>query len=106
MTNETKSSDPVEWTPADASPAAPGDGWTTAGWALLVCGGAALIFAVMMNTSVETFTPGPYGGRSDVVNLDLQFTKGLAIAGCLFSMGAGIFSLGVGAIVKAIDRNR
>jgi hypothetical protein len=91
-------------TPADATPTVHGDGWQMAGWAFVVAGATALVVAVMMGTSVETYASAAYGGPSEVVNLDLQFKKGLAIAGSLFVIGAGIFCLGVGAIVKALGR--
>ena len=95
------SSETVDWTPANASATVPGDGWQMTGWAFAVIGAIALVAAFFMGTTVET--GGPYGGGS-VVNLDLQFTKGLAIGGSLFAIGLGAFCLGVGAIVKAIGR--
>ena len=83
---------------------AAGDGWSIAGWLFAACGGVALFFAIQMKTSVSTYSSSAYG-PSEVVNLDLQFTKGLAIDGALFAIGLGVFCLGVGAIVKVIGRN-
>lgn len=78
----------------------PADGWRGAGWTFTALGVLALAFSLFMKTSVET--SGLYGATSEVVNLDLQFQKGLAVGGSLFSIGAGIFCLGVAAVVKAI----
>lgn len=96
-----RGSSAADTTPADASATVHGDGWQMTGWAFAVIGAIALIAAFFMGTTVET--GGPYGGGA-VVNLDLQFKKGLAIGGSLFSIGLGVFCLGVGAIVKAIGR--
>lgn len=91
----------VEWTPEmSAATNSPADSWRSAGWTFAALGAIGLALSLFMKTSVET--SGLYGATSEVVNLDLQFHKGLAIAGSLFGIGLGVFCLGIGAIVTAI----
>lgn len=80
----------------------PGGGWQVTGWAFALSGIFALVYSTLMETSVTT--SGLYGAASEVVNLDLQFHKGLAVAGSLFAIGLGVFCLGISAVVKAISQ--
>lgn len=94
--------DPVEWTPGmSAATSSPTDSWRMSGWAFALVGLIALTLSLFMGTTVES--GGPFGG-GEVVNLDLQFHKGLAIGGSLFAIGLGVFCLGVGSILEAITR--
>lgn len=93
------SHDAVDWAPADATPTVPGDGWQMAGWALTVLGGLGVVVSYFLDISVD----GGYG-NDDIVNLGLMFEKGFIAACSLSALGLGVFSLGVGAIVKAIGR--
>lgn len=94
--------DPVEWTPGmSAATSSPADSWRMSGCAFALVGILALVLSLFMGTTVES--GGPYGG-GEVVNLDLQFHKGLAIGGSLFAIGLGAFCLGVGSILEAIGR--
>lgn len=81
-----------------------GEQWTLWGWVLAVLGAISLTFALLMNTTVETSLPGVLGDgeRSEIVNLDLLFKKGVAVAGSFAAIGFGVFCLGVGAIIGAI----
>ena len=102
MTDEAKSSDPVDWTPElSAATSTPGDSWRMSGWSFALIGVIALTLSLFMGTTVNT--GGTFGG-GEVVNLDLQFHKGLAIGGSLFAIGIGVFCLGVGSILEAIGR--
>lgn len=66
-------------------------------------GVVALIFSLMMGTSVETASP--FGG-GEVVNIDLQFQKGLAVGGSLFAIGLGIFCVAIGSVLQAINASQ
>lgn len=104
MSDEAKSSDAVEWTPElSAASSSPADSWRMSGWTFALVGAIALTLSLFMGTTVEP--GGPYGGEQ-VVNLDLQFHKGLAIGGSLFAIGLGVFCLGVAAILEAIGASR
>lgn len=81
---------------------ATGGGWQVTGWAFALIGTFALVYSTLMKTSVATSSL--YGAASEVVNLDLQFHKGLAVAGSLFAIGLGVFCLGISAVVKAISQ--
>lgn len=95
-------SDPVDWSPEmSAATSSPADSWRMSGWTFALVGVVALVLSLFMGTTVNT--GGPYGG-GEVVNLDLQFHKGLAIGGSLFAIGLGVFCLGVGAVLTAIER--
>jgi len=83
------------------SPDEPGDGWRAVGWFFAAAGAIGLVFSFYMDTTVEA--PGIYGS-TEVVNLGLQFNKGLAVIGSLFGIMAGLLCLGVGAIVAAINQ--
>lgn len=97
-----QSGEAVEWTPEmSAAARSPADSWSMAGWAFALVGAIGLTLGLFMGTTVDT--GGPYGG-GQVVNLDLQFHKGLAIGGSLFAIGLGAFCLGVGSILEAIGR--
>lgn len=103
MSDEAKSSDAVEWTPElSAATSSPADSWRMSGWTFALIGVIALTLSLFMGTTLGT--GGPYGG-GEVVNLDLQFHKGLAIGGSLFAIGLGVFCLGVGSILEAIGRS-
>lgn len=102
MSDEANSSDPVDWTPEmSAATSSPADSWRMSGWAFALIGIIALVLSLFMGTTVET--GGPFGG-GEVVNLDLQFQKGLAIGGSMFAIGLGVFCLGVGAILASLGR--
>ncbi|MBL9067813.1 MAG: hypothetical protein JNN10_16145 [Sphingopyxis sp.] len=95
-------SDPVDWSPEmSAATSSLGDSWRMSGWTFALVGVVALVLSLFMGTTVDT--GGPYGG-GEVVNLDLQFHKGLAIGGSLFAIGLGVFCLAVGSILDAISR--
>lgn len=83
----------------------PGRDWTVWGWLLAIGGAVGLAISLYMEISVETYTAssilGP-GGASQVVNLDLMFHKGVAVAGSLATLMAGLFCFAVGAIIRAI----
>ncbi|MBU7588312.1 MAG: hypothetical protein KAF42_03765 [Sphingopyxis terrae] len=84
----------------------PGSGWQLAGWALSVIGLIALVSSLYMQTTVETYAPPSsfsVGGSSEIVNLDLLFRKGVAVACSLASVAIGIFCLAVGSILAAIN---
>lgn len=81
--------------------AGPAERWDFAGRAFVGLGLLCLCLSLLIGTTVET--GGPYGG-GQVVNLDLQFYKRLAIDGSLFAIGLGVFCLGVGSILEAIGR--
>lgn len=102
-----KSSEPVEWTPEMSTATSdPAEGWRITGWLLLIFGVVGLGIGLYMETSVETYRSAelaPYL-PSSITNLDMLFKKGLTVAGGLFAIGAGIFCLGVGAIVKALGQ--
>lgn len=105
--------------PGTATPAAPtsslipttapggaGEPWRLWGWVLTLTGGAGLGVSLFLKTSVQTYVPASVlgdGGTSEVVNLDLLFQKGVAIAGSLTAIGLGLFCVGVSAIVVAIE---
>lgn len=85
----------------------PGSGWQLAGWALSVLGLIALVSSLYMQTTVETYTPSTsfsVGGSSEIVNLDLLFRKGVAVACSLAAVGSGIFCLAIGSIIAAINQ--
>jgi len=94
------SHDAVDWTPADATPTVPGDGWTMAGWALVALGAIGVAMGFFSGISVD----GGYG-NDDIVNLGLMFEKGVVLACGLSAVTVGTLCLGIGAIVKAIGRN-
>ena len=79
--------------------------WSAWGWSLAIFGSIGAAVSLTMKTTVEHFTPstilGP-GGSSEVVNLDLMFHKGVAIAASLSAIGIGVFCIAVGAIINAI----
>lgn len=80
--------------------------WRMWGWVLTAIGGLGLGFSLFLKTSIETYVPPTLlgsGGTSEVVNLDLLFQKGVAIAGSLTAIGVGIFCIAVSAIVGAIE---
>lgn len=85
------------------------DGWTKIGWLMLIAGILGFLFSLAMKTSVESYTPPSIlgvGGSSSVVNLDLLFHKGVAIAGSLTAIGIGVFCVAVGAILKSIATSK
>lgn len=86
---------PPEALPPLASPQSAGDNWRGAGMLVILGGAVGLPFSLFLNTTVETYA-------SDVVNLDLMFRKGVAVACSLTAIGAGLFCLAVGAIIGAI----
>jgi len=82
-------------------PSSAADSWTRCGWAAVVLGAIGLALSLLMKTSVEA--AGVYGATSEIVNIDLQFHKGLAVAGSLFAIGLGVFCLGIGAVLRAVS---
>ncbi len=98
--SSTQPIEAVEWEP-DASSGEPGDGWRNAGSILAVIGAIALAYGLFSGISVDAGY-----GYDDVVNLGLMFEKGAIIACGLTALTMGTLCLGVGAIVKAIGRNR
>lgn len=85
-----------------------GENWRGAGWLILLGGVVGLAVSLFLKTSVETYAPAILGGNgtSEVVNLDLLFRKGVAVACSLTAIGAGLLCLAVGAIIGAIHAPR
>ena len=79
----------------------PAERWDFAGRTFVGIGLLCLCLSLLIGTTVGT--GGPYGG-GEVVNLDLQFYKGLAIDGSLFAIGLGVFCLAISSILEAIGR--
>lgn len=85
------------------TPPSTGDNWRGAGWLIMLGGAVGLGVALFMDTSVETYAPAILGGGTrEVINLDLLFSKGVAIACSLTSICTGLFCLAVGSIIGAI----
>jgi hypothetical protein len=85
-----------------AAASAAGGGWRVLGWLLSIAGAVALIISLFLDTSLPTYSSGFLGGPSEVVNLDLLFRKGVAIACSLTAIGVGLLCLAAGAIIRAI----
>lgn len=84
-----------------------GERWKMAGGVITTVSAGGLMLGLFMDTSVETRLPSQFLDEampSAIVNLDLMFTKGVAIASSLTGIGIGIFCLAVGAILSAIAR--
>lgn len=80
------------------------DNWRGAGWLIMLGGAVGLLVSLLLKTSVETYAPALLGagGTSEVVNLDLLFRKGIAVACSLAALGAGLFCLAIGSVIGAI----
>lgn len=89
----------VDWTPDMGGTSSPGDNWSGWGMALVGIGVIGFALSFFMEISVSSYD-------SDVVNLDLMFQKGVALAVSLFLVAMGVLSMGVGAIVAAASATR
>lgn len=94
----------LETAPAHVDP--PGSTWSLWGWFILAVGLIGIVVSLLLPITVSTFVPStsPYlpSGSSDIVNLGLLFRKGAALAGSLAAVGAGLFCVGIGSLIRAI----
>ena len=93
------SGEAADWTPDMGGKSSPGDNWSAWGMALTGIGVIGFALSFFMEISVSS-------NDSDVVNLDLMFQKGVALAVSLFLVAMGVLSMGVGAIVGAVSGTR
>ena len=80
-----------------------GEGWKIVGGILGTAGAIGLVYSLSLSTTVGT--SGPYAASSEVMNLDLMFQKGVAIASSLAALVTGVFCIAIGSIIKAIGQN-